>query len=389
MRVLKLISVCLCFSLILEVSGQIPIMPEQFRVNLGAKDVQHDMKFYQLKYRTSIIDLRRLKPLVNAELPDSVVIVPPDLSSFDHVVVLVGLSGSDNSSMIVWLAGNYNYRNITFFLDYDQDRNFVNDREPVKIKAGADPVEVILTQNNQSKKLLLTVPKIEVKRIEKYKVRIANRFAVGFSMGVGTGETNYRYDDLVIGYPTSYFVKITEKNLTASLSYDIKNFNLGVSASFQNHYYFTSHLDVVKGEPYRRLIDFLTIYDDNTDHHVNLDEHSNNRLQLGVFGTLKLKVSRSIDIHTTFHTGLTSYFNPEYNRFVHRENHIYPLRRSPFYEIGVKAEFTTGIAKAWFVEIARNDQKWEPEGFLHDTPHENFESSSVIMKLNVGYRMGL
>ncbi len=390
MGIRKLIFIIFFTCLAFEVASQIPIMPEQFRVNLGAKDIHRDMSFYQLQYRTSTVDLRKLKPMVKQEIPDSVVIVPPDLSSFDHVVVLVGLVGNDASNMVLWLAGNYNYRNITFFLDYDQDRNFVNDEGPVRIKAGADPVEVMLAQNNQNRKLLLTVPEVEVRRIEKYKVRIANRFAVGLSMGVGTGDINYQYDDLVIGYPTSYFVKITEKNLTATLSYDTRLFNVGVSASFQNHYYFTTHLDVVKGEPfYRRLIDFIWLYDDNTDHHVNLDEHSNNRVQLGVFGSLKLKISRAIDIHTTFRTGLTSYFNPTYNRFVHQEDQIYPLRTSPFYEVGVRVEFTTGIERAVFVEFARNEQKWEPEGFLADTPHENFESSSVMAKLNVGYRFTL
>lgn len=370
--------------------GQIPIMPEQFRVNLGAEDILRDMKFYQLRYKTPTIDLRKLQPLVKQTLPDSVVVVPPDLSSFDHVVVLVGLEGNDPNSMIVWLAGNYNYRNITFFLDYDQDRNFTNDKGPIKIKAGSDPVEVILTENNVDKKLFLTVPEVDVKRIEKYKVRIANKFALALSFGVGTGETSYRYDDLVIGYPTSYFVKITEKSLKASLSYDTKRFSFGVTTAFQNHFYFTSHLDVVRGEPFfRRLVNFLTILDDNTDHHVNLDQHSNNRLQYSVFGSVKFKVSRAIDIHTTFRTGFTSYFNPEYNRFKFRPNHVYPLRTSPFYELNMRVEFTTGIERAFYVEVARNDNRWEPEGFLDDTPHDNFESNSVIVKLNVGYRFGL
>jgi hypothetical protein len=358
---------------------------------LENEEVKRDVSFFQINYRKPTIDLRNLERLINIDLPDSIAINPPDLSEFDHVVVLIGVTENmDHSDMVVWLAGNYNYRNITFFIDYDQDRDFTNDKPSVKIKAGAKNKEVILKTTSGERKLWLSIPEVEVKRIEKYRVRIANRVAVGFSGGAGSGEISYRYDDLTIGYPTEYYVKITEKNITASLSYDIKNFNFGVSASFQNHYYFTSHLDVTRGEPFVRIVQgFIPIYDDNIDHHVNLDKHSNNRVQLGAFGTYKVKIGRAIDLQAKFLFGQTHYFIPEYNRFVNKEGQVYALGSSPFYEIGIRSEFAIGISKAVFVELARNEQRWRPEGLLDDTPHANFESNAVFLKLNVGYRFVL
>ena len=389
MRCTKSILICLFAVLAFSGASQVPIVPDQFRVNLEAKEIQKSMKFYQINFRTPTIDLRQLKLLVNEEIPDSVVVVPPNLSSFDHVVVLIGLVKGDASSMVVWLAGNYNYRNITFFIDKDQDRDFTNDVAPIKMKAGNPEREVTLRQGGADRKMWLSVPEVEVRRIEKYKVRIENRFAIAFDMGVGTGEINYSYDDLTIGYPTNYFVKITEKNLTTSLTYDFKHFNVGVTASFQNHFYFTSHLDVKKGEPYFRLISERSILEDNIDHHVNLDLHSNNRIQYSFFGTYKVKVGRAMDVQAFLRVGRTRYFVPEYNRLVRAEDQTFPLRTSPFYEIGLRSEFTVGISKAFFVEIARNENQWVPEGFLDDTPHENFESESIIVKLNVGYRFAL
>ncbi|MEP5613832.1 MAG: hypothetical protein ABJP45_16380 [Cyclobacteriaceae bacterium] len=390
MKFLKLIFVCLFAALTFDAAAQVPIVPDQFRVNLEAQEIQKSMKFYQVNFRTPTIDLRQLKQLVNADIPDSIVVVPPNISNFDHVVVLIGLVEEDASTMVVWLAGNYNYRNITFFIDKDQDRDFTNDVGPIRMKAGNPEREITLRQDGVDRKMWLSVPEIEVKRIEKYKVRIANRFAIAFNMGVGTGEINYRYDDLTIGYPTNYFVKITEKNLTTTLTYDFKNFNLGVTASFQNHFYFTSHLDVKRGEPYYRVITGIRpILEDNIDHHVNLDLHSNNRIQYSLFGTYKVKVGRAVDVQAFVRVGRTSYFIPEYNRFVRAEDQTFPLRTSPFYEIGLRSEFTVGISKAFFVEIARNENKWVPEGFLDDTPHDNFESESIIIKLNVGYRFAL
>ena len=210
-------------------------------------------------------------------------------------------------------------------------------------------------------------------------------------MGVGTGEIDYSYDDLLIGYPTNYFVKITEKNLTASITYDFRHFNVGITGSFQNHYYFTSHFDVTRGEPYFRNVGVgnLPVYEDNIDHHVNLDRHSNNRVQYSLFGTYKLKVGRATDVQAFVRVGKTSYFVPEYNKLTRAEDQTYPLRTSPFYEVGIRTEFTVGIYKACFVEMAWNQQKWEPEGFLQDTLHENFESNAYVLKLNVGYRFAL
>lgn len=370
--------------------AQVPIMPDQFRVNLEAKDIQRDVFFYQLNYKSPTIDLRALKKTVNRLLPDEITINPPDLSQFDHTVVLVGLTGNLSDPPVIWLAGNYNYRNITFFLDYDQDRDFTDDKGPVRMRAGQQDRQVILTQGKTSQKYMLSVPEIEVKRIQKYLARIVNKFSVSFNAGVGTGEISYRYDDLDIGYPTNYFVKITEKNLTTALAYDTKLFSAGVSASFQNHYYFTSHLDVTRGEPFYRYVpNHPLIYDDNVDNHVNLDAHSNNRLQYAVFGALKVKIARAIDLQAVGRIGQTMYFNPSYNRFIHRDNQEYPLPTSPFFELALRSEFTVGILKAVFVEVARNEQEWKPEGFLEDTPHENFDSSSVFWKLNVGYRFTL
>lgn len=390
MRFLISTLICFCFLVALKGVAQIPIVPDQFRVNLEAKEIQKGMKFFQVNYRTPTVDLRQIKKLVNEDIPDSVVIVPPNLAYFDHVVVLIGLIEGDNSSMVVWLAGNYNYRNITFYIDKDQDRNFTNDVGSVRMKAGDPQREIALVQNGVDRKLWLSVPEIDVKRIEKYKVRIENRFAIALNMGVGTGQINYSYDDVVIGYPTNYFVKITEKNLTASITYDFRHFNLGFTGSFQNHYYFTSHFDVTRGEPYFRDVGgTIPKYEDNIDHNVNLDRHSKNRVQYSFFGTYKVKVGRATDIQAFVRFGRTSYFTPEYNKLTRAEDQTFPLRASPFYEVGLRSEFTVGISKACFVEIARNQQTWEPEGFLKDTLHKNFESNAYMIKLNIGYRFGL
>ncbi len=368
-----------------------PLLPDQMRINMPDEIEFANVEFFQLNYRTPMLDLRRIKAYKGVNIPDSVVIIPPDLSSFDHVVALIGVSDRPKSTgLVIWLAGDYNYKDVTFFVDYDQDRDFTNDKPPLHVRAGGRQKDVVISYNGGLRKLTIGVPEIKVKKKERLKLRIADRFAVALYPGVGTGQTSFEYFDTTIGYPTWYLVNITEKSLNAALTYDTKRFNVGVSVSFQNHFYFTSRLDIQQGEPFF-LIDQngFRILDDNILNLVNIDSHPTNRVQLGLFGSLKLKVSGAIDVLPTAKIGTMNYFNPEYNRFIHQEDQIYPIRWSRFYELGIKTEFTTGIAKAFFVEVAYNDQKWEPVGLLNDTPHTNFRSGSFIWKLIVGYRFGL
>lgn len=370
--------------------SQAPIMPDQFRVNLPGKKLENEVAFYQLTYKGANIDLRGLRALTAHKLPATVNITPPNLSRFDHTVVLIGITGKvDDPELYIWLAGNYNYRNVTLFLDYNQDRDFTNDNRPVKMKAGGGAREITMRVDGEPRTLNLKVPKVEVKRIEKYKVKIANRFGVSFSGGVGSGRISYEYKDLDTGYPTWYFVKITEKNLSGAFTYDLRNATFGVSASFQSHYYFTSHLNVRKGDPFTITIQNRQVIKDNIERNKNTDIHSPNRFQYGFFAAYKIPISRSIDLQPIARWGRTSYTKPEYNRLRNSRGQLYRLDNGSFYELGIRSEFTIGIERAVYIEVARNKNEWRPIGFLDDTPHTNFNSESVFWKVNIGYRFTL
>ena len=169
MRFWKSILTCSCFLAAFQGVAQIPIVPDQFRVNLEAKEIQKTMKFYQVNYRTSTVDLREIKKLVDEDIPDSVVIVPPNLKYFDHVVVLVGFVEGDASSMVIWLAGNYNYRNITFFVDQEQDRDFTNDVDPIRMKAGDSQRGITLRQDGVDRNFGLPSLKLKYEGLKNTK----------------------------------------------------------------------------------------------------------------------------------------------------------------------------------------------------------------------------
>lgn len=347
----------------------VEMMPEEFRVNL-ASTKEENVDFYHLTYRTPTIDLRLLKRYTKYNVPESIIITPPDLSAFDHTVVLVGLYGDvDNPTIIIWLGGNYNYRNITFFLDVDQDRNFTNDNPPLKVKEGSDPINIVISNELGEQNLWLSVPKVNVVT-KKTKRKIYDQLAIGITAGAGSGSLTY--DDPNPSTFHNYHVNISEKHFGLSLSYYSKYFILGLNASYQNHHFYASY-DPEPGEIATTSIN------------VNRDLHSPNKSQLGLLTAIRLPLSSFIEFQPTFKLGMANYFNPEYkkNKF---SDEAFALGTSMFYEFGVRMEFTVGVENAFFVEIAKNYQDWEPEVF---SDSETFESAMKITKFAVGYNIGL
>ncbi len=377
------------------VVAQVPILPDQFRVNLSAGQSQQEedpVEFFELEYKYATLDLRGLQELTTHKLPSSLVITPPDLNDFDHVVVLVGVSGEiDDPSIIVWLAANYRTNRITLFVDQDQDRDFNNDRGPMRIRRGGEPVSILLSNGGKDQSLQLNPPPLPVKPSRQR--RIDNGISVGFSAGLGVGGINYQYEDLTYGHPTTYNVSLVEKFAKLVLSYDLRQFQVGTSLAIQNHFFYTSTLKIKKGEPIRTEIPdpflpgrttFVTV--ENADEKINVDRHSPNRLQVAAYGAYKINVRKSVTLQPMIAAGVTTYFNPEYTRLINESGETYDLKPSLFFEGGLRAEFTIGLYKAFFLEFSHSFEQWEPQDFVAGIPHEGFDSDFGISRFALGYR---
>lgn len=70
-------------------------MPDDFRVILPNQNrgFEEAISWFELDYRYPTIDLRGLHELTSHELPDSVIVVPPELNQFSKMTVLVGVTG--------------------------------------------------------------------------------------------------------------------------------------------------------------------------------------------------------------------------------------------------------------------------------------------------------
>lgn len=381
----------------LPTHAQVPIMPDQFRINIPNQKTGSEtpISWFELEYKSPSIDLRGLQELTSYQIPDSVLITPPDISTFLHMVTLVGITGDfKDPTLIVWLAGNYRANRFTLFTDQDQDRDFNNDRKPIRIRRGGEVVHIRITTNQGDQFLdLLPPPRNQETRITR---PIGNGLSLSFSGGLGVGSISYDYQDLSFNQPTKYSVRLVEKGLKVTAAYEWNNIQFGASAAFQNHFFYTSTLEIKKGDPIRLEVPdpnlpgrttFITI--ENVEKLTNKDTHSPNRLQTSLYGSYLFRFGSNFVLQPIVSAGIVTHFDPQYTRIADEEGETYDLKRYSFYEAGIRMEFTTGLSKAMYLEFMYATEQWQPENFLSGIPHESLESGFSVLRFNIGYRFSM
>ncbi|MDW3195748.1 MAG: hypothetical protein R8G66_25460 [Cytophagales bacterium] len=389
-----------CFFLVLiliiffDSYAQVPVMPDDFRVNLPNQNrgIEEAISWYELDYRYPTIDLRGLHELTSHHLPDSVIIVPPELNQYSKMTILVGVTGDQNRpTLIIWLAANYHTNRIILYTDQNQDRNFINDRKPLKIRRGGELVKIRITTSNGDLLLDLMPPQ----RVnETYQLRpIYDGLSLSFTAGIGVGNLDYRFIDLTYDQPTTYAVRFVEKGIKAGLTYQWRQFQLGGSVALQNHFFYTSTLDIKKGEPIRLEVPdpnlpgrttFITV--ENVEKLTNKDVHSKNRLQTTLFASYAFQFGNNFSLQPVVGVGLISYLDPTYTRLSNEENETYDLNPYWFYEFGARTEFTVGLQKAVYLEFLYAVENWMPNNFISTVSHENLEVNLTVWRFNLGYR---
>ncbi len=374
--------------------AQVPVMPDDFRVNLPNQNRGTDaaLDWFELDYKYPMINLKGINEMTEHQLPDSLIIVPPELNQYRKMTVLVGVTGDKNDpTLIIWLAANYHTNRIILYTDQDQDRNFKNDRKPIKIRRGGEVVKIrIATKQGDQLLDLLPPPRVT----EAYQIRpIQDGFSLSFAAGVGVGELDYQFIDLGFNQPTTYGVRFVEKGIKAGLTYQWRQLQIGGSVALQNHFFYTSTLAIKKGEPIRLEIPdpnlpgrttFITV--ENVEKLTNKDVHSKNRIHTTLFGSYSFQFGNNFALQPVVSAGLISYLDPTYTRLTNEENETYDLKSYLTYEFGVRTEFTVGLQKAVYLEFLYGSENWMPDNFLSALPHENLDVNLTIWRFNLGYR---
>ena len=128
------------------------------------------------------------------------VINPPDVTSFNHTVALIGLYGeTNNPKMVIWLVGNYDYKKATYFIDYDQDRDFTNDLKPVVIDSRRGSQNVNLKIDEKVESFTVDHKKQDESLIKPTSV--IDTWSLSLFGGVGVGSIEYGYQNTDLGFP--------------------------------------------------------------------------------------------------------------------------------------------------------------------------------------------
>lgn len=356
-----------------------------------------DIQFYFYRYESEIVDLTDFKkkyPLW--EGPDSIKIVPPKKMGFRDTVLMMGLLRPDAVSedeLILWITGNYNSNKVTFFIDRTLDRNFRNDGSPIVIEGGKQRSIEITPQGNRNKirDILLDVQFKEQFVIRRFKRKVNNALSVGVFFGMSVGGLHYQYDDTNIGYPTWYDVHITGRNFGINLSYEFNRFRIGAQFVYQNFFYWTSSLNIRRGEPYSVFVPTTGEHIDfeNVLNITNRDIHSKHRFEWGLNLAMRLYASRWLEIQPTLTAGIITYGSEKYiaNRF--NEAEVYQHDPDPFVEGGALVEATVGNRKAIFAGVTFNKSWWNPEPFFESLDQENLEIRYNTWRVIIGYKLAL
>lgn len=388
----------------LKLSGQevqivVPqLLEDKVVTNSGGQNVD----FYSYPFTSRRIDLRLFKrkyPKLN--IPDIVMVDAPKFQGFrDSTVLLSIIKGGRGKSdaLILWLAGDYYTNRVTFFIDKNHDRNFLNDGEPLVLNSKDKPFRVVVDLPNSNAvppELWLSVPeKVDpkiafLKRLKNRKAKIKNQWAISAYAGFGAGTLNYEFHNLERGFPTWYNVNVTEKQVGLAVSYDMHRFRFGVSATFQNLFFYTSYLNIRFDEPEVVINNGIRTTIENVLVERNQDVHATNRVQWSLMAAMRLFFGEFIELQPMISGGITSHFSSGYVKDRQYRDEKFAYKSSPFIELGLQMEFTTSPYKAFFVGIAANHLWWDPEGFFDTYQYENLQTRFLIWKGVLGYRIAI
>ena len=186
------------------------------------------------------------------------------------------------------------------------------------------------------------------------------------------------------------------------MSYDVSNFSIGLTSSFQNNFYYTSTHTKRLGEPFWSGTDSdgnisrftndpsaggTRVYVENVEVTSNGDRQVANKMQFSIYGAYKFVVSEKFQVQPLVRYGITTFMGSDYKP-QRSSSETFTLENGSFYEVGIRSEIMIGIERSIYFEIVRNSYDWNPKNFLEAVPHSDFSSSARLVKVNLGYRFG-
>lgn len=365
---------------------------------------QLDVNLFAFPYEGSNIDVRDMKKKYpNLKVQDSITILPPNLSDFDEVSTLMSVvadTQSDSLALIIWLAGDYNTNDVTFFIDKNSSRSFKN-AQKIQLKGGGKGKKVNVYPfgkiGRSPVEMFVKVPKNrgdeldELIKTRKYKNRITTEFGLGAFIGFGAGNMQHEYLSTETNFPGWYEVVLSEKIVGLSVAKYFRKFKIEARGTYQNIFQYTSYFRLRYGE---REVFFsengTRVINENVRVDTNRDRHTRHRLKLGLSAAPRFKLSKLMELQPYIGGGYILFFGDPYlaNKF---EGFLDPFQQpnTPFLDFGLNLETSVGYKQTLSIGFFYNIIDWQPVGYFEAIEGTNLNRSYRGYNFTVGYTFGL
>jgi len=365
------------------------VIPQLYDDKLASGKTTEDVQFFSYPYVSSKVDVRNMKSrFPGLRINNFIEIIPPDVNRFNDVSLLMGVFDyrTENPALIIWVVGNYESNEATFFIDEYNDHNFLNDKEPVVIEGGQDPVKVEIYpygEGSLMREMWIAIPKQKKKKlakVKKEKTKLLNQLSVGPIIGFSSAEIFWERPNNNVyngqsGFANWYDVDLLEKEIGLNVNYNLRFLRLGITGTYQNINQYTSFFTEQFGPRERVRSGNTIVVRENTSSDPNLDLHSSNRFKLVGNVGIRLHLGTYVEVQPTVGFGYIYYLNGEYiaNKFSEPQT-SFTHKKDEVLDIGLRFEFTTGYKTAFFFGANFTSIFWDPEGYFNSLPTQVTES---------------
>ena len=328
-------------------------------------EVERTIKFYEVVYNDSIVDVRFLKSSEPQANNLKFTIIPPDLGDYSKVSALVGFiyDGKKLIKTVLWIKTEDIEGRKKFFTDYNEDRDYMNDVGIIKVKNITTSIDVPFLLMGEKDYIRIGVQK--TKRKKYVFQRFRNQPVIDMGLGASSGELTYSFDQY------GYLANVTTKSLGVAASYYLGPIVIGVRSTIFNSNFYATY-EYINGARTTG---------------VNKDKHPLNKMQLGASIGVRVPLTKTIEIQPVGAYGSTFYFDPKYYpNYRFNQDEYFEHDKNDFFELGLRMNFIVGNQRAIYLIGMRNLQDWQPEGLGNGS---EVQSELKMTRFEVGYSIGL
>lgn len=402
----RIIILLFCFSSASAQTQTYYLTLNKYQTQYRDKKDNTNIIIYAYPFHGNLADMRDFRTKVEAYTgPDFIpMTLPQSIDTADCVVFMCfvqQLDKADQGSTILLLANHFSAATVELFVDQNLDYNFTNDQpQKIDVQRGeaAVSVEIIDEQQHRiQRSFLFELPLITLeqpaptqqnqaeKREKKSKVSpVFGQFAVT----VGTGDLRYNYISTFNGFPAEYKVSYTTKGFGAGLLFNKWNLKIGLNATFENYFFYTSYLQYqYRVEEYDTVRndfgDLIRQYTGNTYTNSSFDAQQRNRISTAVSLQYAFKVGKKIKLQPGFEGGLVHYLTPNYV-YNTAKNISYANPQNEFWQYNLTFLGKTDRRSEIYFTLSMQQINWAPKNLFNDLVKSDLHAKQTTFKTSIG-----